>query len=95
MTEVCGPQAAEAWSGGLLEMDELGGGGGAWSAKPSHTHIPPRLERGHPAWASRNGDQCPRAHMHKDEALAQTEHHCLQAPAVGTRLGTQDHPTSQ
>lgn len=34
------PGCSESWGGvggGLLEMDEPGGGGGAWSAEPSHT----------------------------------------------------------
>lgn len=59
---------------------------GPSNQSPATHHIPPRLELGHPAWASRNGDQRPRAHVYKNEAPSQTEHHCLPLPTVETGL---------
>lgn len=91
--EVWGAQAAlrpggdDCWRWMSREKEE-----GPGLQSPATHHIPPRLERSHPAWASRSGDQCPRAHIYKDEAPSQTEHHCLLPPTVGTWLRNTGSP---
>lgn len=92
-------KANEVW--GAQAALRPGGDGGARRRReegpspqsPATHHIPPRLELSHPAWASRNEeDQCPRAHVYKDEAPSQTEHHCLPPPTAGRWLGNAGPP---